>query len=145
MVRHGDRVLDDDRFGSDLDFFDHQPEHALAIGHIERLGSIVELGQEAFEALGERDVRLGIYQLGVERGELVLDGHFAMAERRHTSPELVERNQLLLIRLDQPRDPGPEAGQFLGGDVTLDVHGVARAEIGQATIDLGPDQGGIGE
>ena len=42
MVRHGDRVLDDDRFGSDLDFFDHQPEHALAIGHIERLGSIVE-------------------------------------------------------------------------------------------------------
>jgi len=68
-----------------------------------------------------------------------------MAERRHTSPELVERNQLLLIRLDQPRDPGPEAGQFLGGDVTLDVHGVARTEIGQAAIDLGPDQGGIGE
>src|SRR6266545_687291 len=68
-----------------------------------------------------------------------------MAERGQTSPELVERNQLLLIRLDQPRDPGPEADQFLGGDVTLDVDGVASAEVGQAAIDLGPDQGGVGE
>jgi hypothetical protein len=56
----GNRVFDDDRLGSDLDLFDHQPEHALAIDDIERSGSIVELRQEAFEALGER-VRRGMF------------------------------------------------------------------------------------
>src|SRR5262249_26063468 len=98
-----------------------------------------------FEALGKGDVGLGIQQLGLERSELTLDGHLAMAERGHPRPELVERNQLFLIGLDQPRDRSPDANQFLGGDVTLDVHGVTRAEFGQAAIDLGPDQGGIGE
>jgi hypothetical protein len=141
----GEDRFDDHRLGSHLDLFDHQPPYALAIGHIERFGSIVELGQEALEALGERDVRLRIQQLGVERRELVLDGHFAMSERRHTSPELVERNQLLLIRLDQSRERCPDAGQFLGGDVTFDVREMARAEVGQAAIDLGLDQEGIGE
>ena len=43
VVRHGDRAFDDDGLGSNPDFFNHQPEHTLTIGHIKRLGSTVEL------------------------------------------------------------------------------------------------------
>ena len=46
--------------GPDLDLFDDQPQDALAIGDPQGLRGLVELGEKAFEALGERDVRLGV-------------------------------------------------------------------------------------
>ena len=44
-------MLDDDRVGPDLYLFDHQPQHALAIGHPEGLRGTVEFGEKAFETL----------------------------------------------------------------------------------------------
>jgi hypothetical protein len=41
-------VLDDDGVRPDPDLFDHQPDDALAIGDLEGLGSIMELGEKAF-------------------------------------------------------------------------------------------------
>jgi hypothetical protein len=38
-------MLDDDRVRSDRDLFDHQPEEALAVGHIQCWRSRVELGE----------------------------------------------------------------------------------------------------
>src|SRR5213592_4496166 len=45
VVRHGDRAFDDDGLGSNPDFFNHQPEHTLTIGHIKRLGRTGELAR----------------------------------------------------------------------------------------------------
>jgi hypothetical protein len=79
--RHGDRMVDGDYSGRSWDLFDHQPQQALAMQQIEGFANIVDLGQETLEALGEGDVGVSTQQLGVECGELALDGHLAIAER----------------------------------------------------------------
>jgi hypothetical protein len=90
VVGERDRVLDEDRVGPNLDLFDDQPEHSLTIGNPEGLRGIMELGEKAFEALGECDVRFGVEELGFQGGELGLDGRLALAQGRHASPEFVK-------------------------------------------------------
>jgi hypothetical protein len=138
-------VLDDDGVGPNLDLFDDQPDHALPIGHPEGLRGIMELREKAFEVLGERHVRVGVEELGLQGGELRLDGRLALAQGRHPRPELVERDQLLLVGFDQARHRGPDPGEFLGRDVALDVANVVGAQLGEPAINLGPDQRGMGE
>ena len=93
-------MLDDDRLGPDLDFFDHQPEHPLALGDSERLRRVVKLGQKAFEAFGKRDVRLSVEPLCLERRELTLHHRLPLAEGRHAGAKFIKRDELLLIGLN---------------------------------------------
>jgi hypothetical protein len=114
-------VLDDDSLGRDPDLFDHEPDHALTIGDLEGLGRIMELGEKPFQALGERDVGLGVEEFGLQGGELGLNRRFALAQGGHPRAELIERDQLFLVGFDQAGDPGPNARQLLRRNIPLHV------------------------
>jgi hypothetical protein len=61
-----------------------------------RVGCVGESGEEPFEVLGELDVGLGVVQLGVERVQLG-----DSAQLGHPPAQLFERDELLLVGLDQ--------------------------------------------
>jgi hypothetical protein len=61
---------DDDGLRPNLGLPDEEPEHALLLRDLQRLSGGVELGEEALQAIGKRDVRFGVQQLRLERGEL---------------------------------------------------------------------------
>ena len=67
----GDAVPDGDLFWSDEDVFDEKSEHAAAFVGGGDLGFVVELGEEAFEVVGEREVGVAVGELAVEGLDLV--------------------------------------------------------------------------
>lgn len=67
----GDTVADGDLVGSDEDVFDQQPQDALAFFDGGDLGFAVELGEEAFEVGGEREVGVTVDELAIECMDLV--------------------------------------------------------------------------
>ena len=81
---------------------DDETQHALALVDIERVGCFGEPGEESFEVLSELEVGLGVVQLGVECVELGGEGGFALAQRGHPGAELLERDELFLVGVDQP-------------------------------------------
>src|SRR5262249_9270473 len=66
----GDAVADGDLLGADQDIVDQQPQHALAFFDAGGVGLVAQLGQEAFQAVGQLEVGVAIGELGVERVEL---------------------------------------------------------------------------
>lgn len=62
------------------------------------------------------------------------------------SPELVEGDQLLLEGVDEPRDRLAGLGQSGVDALALhDGHRVGGAVLGEPVVDLGTDQGRVGE
>jgi hypothetical protein len=61
----GDAVPDGDRLGSDQDVFDQQSQDTLAVGDLGGVGAVMELGEEAFEVVGEFEVGVAVGQLCV--------------------------------------------------------------------------------
>ena len=90
--------------GTYLHFLQDEPEDPLAIGNRQGLGRLAELGEKTFKALGQRHVRLGVRQLRLAGDQLRFGRDLPLSQRRHTLAQLLEREQLLLIRLDEPRD-----------------------------------------
>ena len=60
-----------------------------------------EAGAERVERFGELEVGLGVVQLGVERVQLDAQGRLTPAQLGHAGAELFERDQLLLVAVDQ--------------------------------------------
>jgi hypothetical protein len=89
-----DRVVDGDAVVADAHFADDEAQHALALLDGQAVGVLAELGEEAFEVLGELEIGLGVVQLGVERVELGGDGGLALAQRGQPGAQLVERDEL---------------------------------------------------
>lgn len=73
-------MLDHERVGTQLYLFHHQPEYALAVGHREVLGRIVERGEKAFETFGQSQVCLCISQVRLQGGKLGLEGRLAPSQ-----------------------------------------------------------------
>ncbi|MGB0091380.1 MAG: hypothetical protein WBP81_02420, partial [Solirubrobacteraceae bacterium] len=96
---------------ADQDFADDEPQDALLSGDVELVQAVGEAAEEAFEGVGELEVGGGVVQLGVEAVELGLERALALAQRGHAGAELVERNQLFLVGLDQPLDRAFGAGE----------------------------------
>ena len=93
----GDRVV----VAADQDFADDEPQDALLFVEVELVESVGEAVEEAFEGVGELEVGLGVVQLGVERVELGAQCGLALAQRGHPGAQLVEREELFLVGLDQ--------------------------------------------
>src|SRR5215218_1066178 len=111
--RGGDRVPDGDRVvvTADENFADHEPQDALLAGDVELVEAVGEAAEEPLDGLGELEVGLGVVQLAFERVELGLQGALALAQAGHPGAELVERDELFLVGLDQPLDRCAGAGE----------------------------------
>jgi hypothetical protein len=94
-------VADRDLVLADKHVADEQSDDLLALFDRELLGVGAEARAEALERLGELEVALGVVQFGVERVELGLQGRFALAQRGGAVAQLIERDQLFLVCLDQ--------------------------------------------
>jgi hypothetical protein len=105
-VGGGDRVADRDLVvvAADQDFADDEPQDALLSGGVELVEPVGEAAEEPLEGVGELEVGLGVVQFGVEAVELCLQCGLTLAQRRCASAQLVERDQLFLVGLDQPFD-----------------------------------------
>jgi hypothetical protein len=141
----GDAVPDGDLLGSDEDVFDEQSQDVLALLDGRGRGGCPDLGEEAFHVDGELEVGLAVGELGVDRVELGAEVGLAGAQIWHPGAELVEGDQLLGERGDHRGDSG--AGLGLRG---LQVRALAGGGIGgagvvQPLVDLGADQGRVGE
>ncbi|WP_308375286.1 reverse transcriptase N-terminal domain-containing protein [Streptomyces sp. MUM 136J] len=82
----GDSVPDGDRLGADEDVLDQEPQDALPLGDIGRRGTGVELGEEAFEAVGEFEVGVTVGELGFESVELAAEVALAGSQVGHPRP-----------------------------------------------------------
>src|ERR1022692_1504803 len=140
----GDAVADGDFLGADEDVFDEQPQDTLAFFGGGGAGVAAELGEEAFEVVGELEVCLAVGELGVQGADLGAEAGFAGAQVRHPGAQFVDGDQLLLEGPGHGADRGGGAGQ-LG----LELGALAGDRVGGAGVlqplgDLGADQGRVG-
>src|SRR5215208_4646782 len=144
-VTDRDGVADGDLVGPDKDILDKEPQDSLALGDRRGSGLVTEAGKEVFEVVGELEVDLSVGELGVEGVDLQTQSGLAGAQLGHSGPEVIERDQLLLVGADEPFDRLAGLGQ--AGVETFALHsgGIGGADLGKPTGDLGPDQGRVGE
>lgn len=95
-------MTDRDVVFADQHLADDEPDDLLTLLDGQLLGVGGQTGTEAFECLGELEVGLGVVQFGVERVQLGLQGGLALAQLRAASAEFLERDQLLLVAVQQP-------------------------------------------
>ena len=136
-----DAVADGDLLGADEDVFDEQPQHALAFFGAGG-GVAAQLGEEAFEVIGELEVGVAVGELGVQGAELA---SLAGAQVRHPGAQLADGDQLLGVGLDHRGDPGARPGQAELQVLALPGGRVGGAGPLEPLGDLGADQGGVGE
>ena len=140
-----DRVSDGDGVvvAADQDFADDEPQDALLAGDVELVQAVVETAEEPVEGVGELEVGLGVVQLGVETVELGLQRGLAFAQGGHPGAQLVERDELFLVGLDQPLDRGAGAGEVALERFAATGGGVLGPHRGEAAVDLGADEFGV--
>ncbi len=141
----GDAVPDGDLLRADEDVLDEQPQHPLAVLDGSGGGVAAELGEEAFQVIGEPEVGVPVGGLGVEGIDLGAQACLPGTKVRHPRAQLINRDQLLGERLDHGGDRGGGLGQR-----GLQLLALAGGRVGgaggiQALADLGADQRRVGE
>ena len=91
------------------------------------------------------EVGLGVVQLGVEAVELGLQRGLAFAQGGHPGAQLVERDELFLVGLDQPLDRGAGAGDVAFERFAATGGGVLGAHRLESAVDLGAHELGVFE
>ena len=115
----------------------------MALLDRERVGVGGQPGAERIERFGELEVGLGVVQLGVEHVELGAERRFALAQLGHAGAELLERDQLFLVAVDQSPERVLSAGEVALKTVSTMAGWVLGAEGGKPALDLGLDQLGV--
>jgi hypothetical protein len=134
-VADGDGVVVADEY-----FADDESQDALLFFDGQLVQTVAEAGEESFEGVREFEVGLGVVQLGVERVELGAERALALAQRGHPGAELIERDQLLLVCLDQPVDRAGGAGEVPLECLTAACGWVLGPHDLEAAVDLGSDE-----
>ena len=101
--------------------------------------------RKPFEGVGELEVGLGVVQLGVERVELGLERGLAFAQGGHPGAQLVERDELFLVGLDQAGDRAVGAGEVALERFAASGGGVLGPQRLEAAVDLGAHERGVFE
>src|SRR5271165_5634464 len=140
-----DAVADGDLLRSDEDVLDQQPQYPLPLADAGGGGAAAQLGEEAVQVVGELEVGVLVGGLGVERLDLAAQAGLAGPQVRHPGAQLVDGDQLLGVGLDHRGDRGGCLGQRELELVALPGDGVGGAGLGEPAVDLGADQGGVGE
>jgi hypothetical protein len=144
-VRGGDRVADGDLVfvAADQHLAHDESQDPLLLFGVQLVETVAQAGEEAFEGVGELEVGLGVMEVGVERVELGLESGLAFAQRGHPGAQLVEREQLLLVGLDQPLDRAGGAGEVALERLAAASGWVLGAQCVEAAVDLRPDERGV--
>jgi hypothetical protein len=138
-------VADRDLVLADEHLADEQSHDLLALLDRQLLCVGAEARAEALERLGELEVALGVVQLGIERVELGLQGRFALAQPGGAGAQLIERDQLFLVCLDQTLNGTARADQVALQSLAAVAGGVLHAQALKPALDLCLDQRGIFE
>src|SRR5712691_779273 len=143
----GDRVFDRDRVvvAADEHFAHDEAQDALALSDLDAVRALVQPLEEALERVGELEVGGGVVELCLERVELGLECRFARAQHRHACAQLLEREQRLLVGVEQARAGGSDALQLARERVFALVGRVGLAQRLQAAFQLAADACGLGE
>ncbi|MEU9244428.1 hypothetical protein [Streptomyces sp. NPDC048385] len=141
----GDAVPDGDLLGADQDVLDEEPQDALTLGNLGAFCVVAELGEEAFEVVGELEVGIAVGDLCVQSGELTAQVTLPGTQIGHPGAELVEGDELLLERFDHAGDRRGGLGQARLDLAAPTGGGVGRAGAFQPVVDLGPDQVRVGD
>jgi hypothetical protein len=131
-----DRMPEYEGVGTDLDFLQDEPDDPLTIGKRQGLGGLVELGEKAFKALGQRHECLGVHQFRLEGGQLRLGRRFPLSQRRHALAQLLQREKLFLVRLDEPRDRSADSAHRLEHALAFHGDGMLGTQCRQPAIDF---------
>jgi hypothetical protein len=131
-VSDGDGVV----VAADQDFADDEPQDALLFGDVELVQPVGEPAEESFKRVGELEVGLGVGQLGVECVELRAQRGLARAKRGRPGTELVERDELFLVGLDQAYDGRVGAVEVALERLAAASGGVLGAQRGESAVDL---------
>jgi hypothetical protein len=107
----GDAMPDGDLVWADEDIVDEQAQDTLALGHVSVVGVAAELGEEAFQVIGEFEVGVAVGELGVQRVKLTTQVALAGAQVGHPAPELIDGEQLLLEGFDHAAGRGGGLGK----------------------------------
>ncbi len=120
----GDRVADGDRVvvAADEDFAADEAQDALLVGGRELVQPVGDAGEEAVERVGELEVGLGVVELCLE---------------------LVERDELFLVGLDQAGDRAVGAVKVAFERLAAPGGGVLGAQRGESAVDLGAHELGV--
>ncbi len=138
-------VADGDLLGSDEDVLDQEPQDPLAFRDGGGVGCPAELAEEAGQVLGEFEVGTVVGGLRFDGLDLVAQVGFSCSEVGHPGTKFVYGDELLGERGDHPGDRGGGLGQRGLQSMTLGDGRVGGAGSGQAFVDLGGDQRGVGD
>ena len=141
----GDGVADHDLAGTDEDFPDEQAHDALTVPGGRGGRGFAERGQEVLEVLGQLEVDLAVGELGVEGLGLMAQAGLACAQFGHPGTEFVEGQEVFLVCADQPGDRAGGLGEGVVEALALGGGRVGGADLGEALVNLGADQGRVGE
>jgi hypothetical protein len=94
-------VADGDVVVAEENLLHDESDDLLALLDRELLGVGRQPGSECVERFGELEIGLGVVQLVVERVQLGAESCLAPAELGHPGAKLLERDQLLLVAVDQ--------------------------------------------
>ena len=143
----GDRVADSDLVvvASDQDLADDEPQDALLFVKVELVETGVEAAEESVEGVGELEVGLGVVELCLERVELGAERGLSLAQRGHASAQLVDREELFLVGLDQAVDRALRAGDVALERIAAAAGGVLGPQGLEAAVDLRAHERGVFE
>ena len=94
-------MLDDDPVAVDLNLSHNQPQHLLSLLDGESPSTFLQASEEDLEAFGELQVCLLLGELGFEGLQLGGGGILPAPEFGDPCPQLIERDQLFLVSLDE--------------------------------------------
>jgi hypothetical protein len=140
-VADGDRIL----VAADQHFAHDEPQDALLFLDAELVEPVGEAAEEAIERVGEFEVGLGVVKLCVERVELGAERGVPLAQAGHPGAQLLKREQLFLVGLDQAGDGGLGAGDVPFERFAAPGGGVLGACRLEPAVDLGSDERGVFE
>jgi retron-type reverse transcriptase len=109
---HGNTVADDDRVVIDQHLLDDQPHDALTFDHVEGLGGHAHPRQKRRECLCETEIRCPLARLIRDRLQLGAQCLFALAQEWHPLAQLLQRQQVFLIRGQHALDALPDTEQI---------------------------------
>jgi len=131
---------DDDRVVANEDVLDDKPHDSLALKDIKRVSGAAQSAEERRESLGKPKERGAIGGLVGDRLELSAQRLFALPQRGHTAAQLLERQELLLIGVQQSLDAFADTGEFPLQTLLTFLGWIGRARRSEAAVKLLLDQ-----
>jgi hypothetical protein len=136
-------VADGDVVVAEQDLVDDEAHDLLALLDREVLCVVGEARAERVERLGQFEIGLGVVQFVVEGVQLGAQGRLTPTQFGHTGAKFLQRDQLLLVAVDQSAQRILRTGQVALEPVAAAGSGVLAAERLEPPVDLGLDQLGV--